>query len=291
MAAKSKALHLLLLTGLLATVVVDCSSPASEELYEARRALGRGRYREAIDRYTEVTLQAPGSPEAAQALYDVALIYYLKLRDLETARSTFRKLLTFYPTSPVAREARVLLARMYEEDLGDPHRAIEEYALLIQHESDPAKDKTYLLKIAQCRYSLNQLDEAAEDYRRIIEDFAYDEESDAAFLRLAHLEAIDGRAEEALERMDTLLEISQVPESRRRAYLMQAEILGGRGQFDEAAARFERAAEEFPGDPELASLEDRLHEQQEELARAAAEARASSELEKRVRWSRGRPIR
>lgn len=289
MPTKSMAFHLL--AGLLAAVVLACSSPASQELYEARRALGRGRYREAIDRYTEVTLQAPGSPEAAQALYDMALIYYLKLRDLETARSTFRKLLTFYPKSPVAREARVLLARMYQEDQGDPHRAIEEYALLIRDESDPAKEKRYLLKIAECRYSLNQLDEAAEDYRRIIDDFAYDEESDAAFLRLAHLEAIDGRAQEALERMDTLLEISQVPESRRRAYLMQAEILGELGQFDEATTRLEQAAEEFPDDPELASLEDRLHEQQEERALAAAEARASSELEKRVRWNRGRRIR
>src|SRR3990170_6624921 len=112
------------LAGVLIGVGVACSSPGSDELTAAREALGRGRYGEALERYTEVTIQAPGTPEAAQALYEVALIHYLQRRDVDAARSTFRKILLSYPDSAVAREARRLLARMYSEDLGEPEKAI-----------------------------------------------------------------------------------------------------------------------------------------------------------------------
>lgn len=274
-----------LLTGISTIAVLACTSPASDELAAAREALGRGRYREAIERYTEVTIQAPGSPEAAQALYDLALIHYLKRRDLDAARSTFRKVLTSYPESAVARDARRLLGRMYEQDLGEPEKAIREYELLLEDAIDPAEKKSLLLQIANCRYNSNEIDLAAEGYRRVIERFPRDEESDGAYLRLAHIDRLNGRAEEAVQTLETLLGVTEDADTRRKAYLMQAEALGDLGRYGDAQTCLTLAEEEFPGDPEISVMASRLREQ-EEAQRSVA---SGGELEQNFRWGRARP--
>ncbi len=224
-AMPARSIPLLVLAILASGSVFGCSSPGSDELVAAQEALGRGRYREAIEHYTEVTIQAPGSPEAAQALYDLALIYYLQRRDVETARSTLRKLLSFYPDAEVTRDARRVLARMYEEDLGQPEKAIQEYQLLLAAETDTVEAQNLLLKIANCRYNTNELELAAQVYRRVVRDFSYGEGSATAHLRLAHIDRLEGRVEKTLETLETLLARTEDPDRRRKAYLMQAEAL------------------------------------------------------------------
>ena len=264
--------------------VFGCSSPGSDELAAAQEALGRGLYHEAIEHYTEVTIQAPGSPEAAQALYDLALIYYLQRRDVETARSTLRELLSFYPDAEVTRDARRVLARMYEEDLGQPEKAIQEYRLLLAAETDTVEAQNLLLKIANCRYSADELELAAQVYRRVVRDFPYGEGSAIAHLRLAYIDRFDGRVEKTLETLEKLLTRTEDPETRRKAYLIQAEVLGDLRRYEEAETTLDLAEEEFPGDSEIAAMASRLR-RQEEAQRSVA---AGGELEKQVRWGRGR---
>lgn len=280
----ARSISLLVLAILTSGSVFGCSSPGSDELAAAQEALGRGLYREAIEHYTEVTIQAPGSPEAAQALYDLALIYYLQRRDLDTARSTLRKLLSFYPDAEVTRDARRVLARMYEEDLGQPEKAIQEYQLLLAAETDTVEAQNLLLKIANCRYSADELELAAQVYRRVVRDFSYGEGSATAHLRLAHIDRLEGRVEETLETLEMLLARTDGPDTRRKAYLMQAEVLGDLRRHEEAETTLDLAEEEFPGDSEIAAMASRLR-QQEEAQRSVA---TDGELEKQVRWGRGR---
>ena len=280
----TRSILLLLLAILACGGVFACSSPGSDELAAAREAQGQGRYREAIEHYTEVTIQAPGSPEAAQALYNLALIHYLQRRDVETARSTLRKLLSFYPDAEVTRHAHGVLARMYEQDLGQPEKAIEEYELLLAAETDTAETKNLLLKIANCRYDTDELVLAAQVYRRVVREFPYGEGSAIAHLRLAHIHHLDGRAEKSLETLEKLLARTKEPDTRRKAYLMEAEALGDLHRYDEAGTILGRAEEEFPGDPELASMAARLRQQEE----AQRSVEAGEELEQPFRWGRGR---
>ena len=264
---------------------LSCSSPQSDELDAAREALGAGRYHEAIEHYTEVTLQAPESPEAAQALYDVGLIHYLRRRDLDSARSTFRKILSSYPESDVARDARGLLARMYEQDLGEPEKAIREYELLLESETDPGERKTLLTRIANCRYEMDDMEGAAEAYRRVVEDSPLEEESVGAYLRLAHIQRLAGRADEALENLEAVLGFSEDQGSRRKAYYARAEVLAEEGRFADAKSCLTAASEEFAGDDEIAALVSRIDDQAEERRRAES----GEEPDKQVRWGRGRP--
>ena len=278
-------LALICSAGLTSLVILSCSSPESDELAAAREALGGGRYREAIEHYTEVTIQAPESLEAAQALYDVALIHYLRRRDLDSARSTFRKILSFYPESDVARDARLLLARMYEQDLGAPDKAIREYEFLLESETDPAERNSLLMRIADCRYEMDDMGRAAEAYRRVAEDSPRGEESVRAYLRLAHIRRLTGRMDEAVENLETVLRVSEVPDSRRKAYQALAEVLADEGRYADAKSCLTAASEEFVGDVEIATLISRIEEQEKERRRAESDAEPGD----RVRWGRGRP--
>ena len=269
----------------LAGLVPGCSSPESNELTAAREALGAGQYGEAIEHYTEVTLEAPESPEAAQALYEVALIHYLRRRDLDAARSTFRKILSSYPESDVARDARRLLARMYEEDLGEPDKAIREYELLLESEPDPSEKRALLIRIADCRYTMDDMEGAAEAYHRVVEDSPQDEDSVGAYLRLAHIQRLTGRVDEALANLAAVLKLSKNRNERRRAYQARAEILVEQGRFDDAKSCLSAASEEFAGDDEMAALASRIEVQEEERRRAEN----GEAPDYQVRWGRGRP--
>jgi TolA-binding protein len=266
-------------------LLISCSSPAARELAAGRRALGQGRYHEAIERFNEVTIEAPGSAEAAQALYEMALIRYLRQRDVDSALTTFRKLLRSYPDHPLARDARRLLARMYQEDLGEPEKAIQEYEILLKDETDPEERKAFLLEIADCRYTADDLEAAAEAYHRVIEAFPRDPESASAYLRLAHIQRLTGRTEEAFTNLQAVLRTAKDRPSRRKAYEMRAEMLAEEGQYHEAQSCLAEAAREFPDDSEMTELLSRIREQ--ETARALAEGEGESGEWRR--WGSARP--
>lgn len=270
---------------------IACHSPAEQYLEGGRRALGREQYREAITLFAEVVLLAPASPKAAEALYEMALIHYMKLRDVNAARSTLRNLLNKYPGSEVANDARLTLARLYEEDLRAPAKAIQEYEELLSDLDDPGEERAILLSIAECHYRLDQLQRAAEDYRRVIEGYPYDAQSDLGFLRLAHIETLAGRPEAVLEVLVSLLELTDQPESRRRAFLARTEVLLASNRYGEAKACLKRAEYEFPGLPELFELADRLRQKEREgksLDDGGRESQqALAELQSKIRWGWG----
>lgn len=282
--------YLILFLG--AAIAFGCTAPGGEQLEAGRRALGRGQYNEAIAFYSEVALQAPGTPQAAQALYEIATIHYLKLRDLDAARNMFRKLLSDYPESPVARQGREMLARMYEEDLADPARAIQEYQVLLADTEDAREERSLLAAIANCRYLLNNLPEAVEGYERLIEDYPYQPEADGIYLRLAHIESMRGRDIEALEVLDALFELSRQPEMRLKAYVARGEILLEMHRYEEAAVTLTRAEEEFPAASEIAALRSRLLEQEREeqsLDDGAEDSRERlEEMQRKIPWGGAR---
>ncbi len=268
-----------------------CQSPAAQYLHSGHLALGRGQYREAITLFAEVVLQAPASPMAAEALYEMGLIHFLKLRDVNAARTTLRSLLNKYPESEVANDARLTLARLYEEDLQAPEKAIQEYEELLSRLDDPGEEKAISLSIADCHYRLDHLQRAADDYRRVIEDYPYDARSDLAFLRLAHIGTLSGRIEEVLEILGALLEVTDQPEHRRRAFIARAEALLALNRYGEAKACLKRAEYEFPGFPELSDLADRLRRREREgksLDDGGRESQqALAELQSKIRWGWG----
>jgi tetratricopeptide (TPR) repeat protein len=225
----------------------------------------------------------------------MGVIHYLKQRDLDAARSSFRRVLDEYPGSEIESEARRMLARVYEKEEGELHKAVQEYYRLLEQTDDRTKEKHILFDVANCYYRLDDLEHASEFYRRTIEGYPHDELSDQAYLRLALIEALAGRGDQAESIIEALLERSDRPESRRRAFLLAAEVVLRSSEYGRGRILLARADREFPSDPELLDLGSRLARQEvdgESLDEGDPESQfLLEEMQRNISWGRGRRTR
>jgi TolA-binding protein len=264
--------------------------PAQRSARQAgEEALGRGEFREAIANYQQVLIEAPTGPEAARALYDLALIYYMKLRDNESARVTLLKLVDEYSGSAAAREGRLMLAQLYEQELAAPEKALAEYRTLLAAPENAHEEKSLWLSMARCRLTLNQMEEAEEGFRRVLEREPYDELAEQAELSLGQLYGLRGQAAEARRVWNGLLDRSERPESRRAAFLGLADSLARETEWQAARAVLDRARPELENDAEFGSLSEKIDKGLEETRMGMDEDPLALEerLARRVPWQTG----
>lgn len=267
-----------------------CRSAERTQMENGQHALGQGRFKEAIEHYEGAILDAPGSSEAAKALYEIGLIHYLRIRDLPAARATFRKLEREYPRSAAARQARFMLARMFEADLDAPEKALLEYRALLETTEDPKEEKAVRLAIAGCHYARGEMEAARAEFRQVIEGYPHDDATDSASLKLAHIDQRLGRTEDLVKTLERLLKTTQAPDARRTALVGIADALDDLARGEKAKEYLEQARREFPGDLEIKERRERFLER-ERLEREALPLEASQdvvaeELGKRVQWNR-----
>jgi tetratricopeptide (TPR) repeat protein len=270
---------LLVIIGWLGWLIVPiagtgCSDRAESLYTEAQRAMAADDYEDAARLYRELTIQAPDSVHAAEAHYELAQIYYLRLRDPDAAKDSLVELLQDYPGSNVDIDARRLLARLYEEDFEDPHRAAKLYRTLLAENLDGDVRRQTLLDIANCHYRLGELDASANAYRLAL-GLPYHPDTDSAYMRLANLEWLSGSADE---------------DYRHQAMLSEVEVLMSLGQFQAARDRVAFAKRVFPDSDDMAELETRLHatELRHQSLDGEGEEALLQELQKKIRWGGGR---
>ena len=266
-----------------------CNDSSKSLFFEARRAMEADNYETAARLYQEITIQAPDSPIAAEAHYELAQIYYLRLRDVDAAKDILVKMLHDYPDSSVDINARRLLARLYEEDLQDPHRAVKLYRALLAEDLDENLRRQTLLEIAHCHYRLGEFDASANAYRTAL-GLAYHRDTDSAYMRLANLEWLGGSADESLRLLRELEERTTEDDYRHEAMLSEVEVLMSLGRFAAARARMSVARGAFPYSADVVELEARLHaaELQHQSLDGEDEEALLQELQKKIRWGAGR---
>ena len=74
-------------------------------------------YQQAIASYRSIIVEHPHSSFVGDALMGIAQIYEENLQDLDGAAAAYRELISYFPKSVLAREARAMLAR-FETELG-----------------------------------------------------------------------------------------------------------------------------------------------------------------------------
>lgn len=286
-----RGLYRVLLT-LALTCALGCRDGVETLFDDARRAMEEDNIEHAARLYREVTIQAPDSALAAEAHFELARIYYLRLRDVEAARDSLIKVVQEYPGSPVDDDARRLLARLYDEELKDPQEALKHYRTLLAHDIDPDARRRTLLDIGHCHYELNELEASASAYRLALA-LPYHSDTDGAYMRLANLEWLMGSPDESLRLLQEVETRTTDEDRRLEALLSEVEILMGLAQFDEARERLRDARVSFSSAEQLEELEVRLQATEAEhrsLDDASGEA-LLQELQKKIRWGGGRPRR
>ncbi len=283
---------LVLVTMIIAWFALATCNDRSNSLFsEARRAMEADNYEAAARLYLEITIQAPDSQLAAEAHYELAQIYYLRLRDVYAAKDILVKMLDDYPDSSVDIEARRLLARLYEEDLQEPQRAVKLYRALLAEDLDENVRRQILLEIAHCHYRMGEFDASANAYRLALE-LPYLRDTDSAYMRLANLEWLGGSADESLRLLRELEERTSDEDYRHEAMLREVEVLMSLGRFAAARERVSVAGDAFPESADVVEVEARLHatELQHQSLDGETEEALLHELQKKIRWggARGR---
>ena len=265
-----------------------CSDRSNSLFSEARRAMEADNYEAAARLYLEITIQAPDSQLAAEAHYELAQIYYLRLRDVDAAKDILVKMLDDYPDSSVDIEAQRLLARLYEEDLQEPQRAVKLYRALLAEDLDENVRRQTLLEIAHCHYRMGEFDASANAYRLAL-GLPYLRDTDSAYMRLANLEWLGGSADESLRLLRELKERTSDEDYRHEAMLREVEVLMTLGRFAAARERVSVAGGAFPDSTDVVELEARLHatELQHQSLDGEDEEALLQKLQKKIRWGAG----
>ena len=276
---------------LLGAVLVfsGCRGGADVLYQDAQRALAADEFERAAHLYQEITIQAPESPLAPEAHFELAQIYYFRLRDAEAARERLVQILQDYPDAPVVARAESLLARLYDDVFLDREKALKHYRGLLGRDIDVDERRETLLRIGHCHYDRNELDLAARAYESAIA-LPYDADTDQAYLRLASLEWMEGLHQRSLDLLEELRQRTSDPDRRHEALVAQVEVLMSLGRFDEARQKLQEVAARPEERAELERLRVRLRAAEAAHASldGAGEEAMLRELQKKIRWGAGR---
>jgi N-acetylmuramoyl-L-alanine amidase len=77
-------------------------------------------YKQSIEAYRNIVLEHPHSAFVGDALMGIAQIYEESLQDLDGAAAAYRELISYFPSSVLAREARAVLARFEAQLMNRP---------------------------------------------------------------------------------------------------------------------------------------------------------------------------
>jgi tetratricopeptide (TPR) repeat protein len=242
-----------------------CHRDADQTLARAVEAWDSGDYKSSAEEYERYLYQRPTGEKAADARFQLANIYYFKLRRYDQARAGYVTFLEQNPSHPNAQLARERLAEVLAE-MGRSYDAIAEYENL--NPQDSAERRRIRLRIADLYFAQRNYSQALTEYEKVIEKAPYDELSEQAYLREAsvyHLER--GQYQQALPVYQKLASMTSDGKVRIRAAYGLADCYAGLYQFDDAI-RTLRAIKDEAEHADVARRVAELEQQKREAAQA-----------------------
>ncbi|MEK6285771.1 MAG: tetratricopeptide repeat protein [Acidobacteriota bacterium] len=247
-----------------------CDRDVEQSLSRAVEAWDSGDYKRAAEEYERYLEHNPASEKAPEARFQLANIYYFKLRGYDQARSHYTAFVEQNPSHPSAQLARERLAEVLGE-MGRSYEAIAEYENL--NPQDSGERRRIRLRIADLYFAQRNYSQALTEYEKVIELVPYDELSEQAYLREASIYHIErGQYQQALPIYQKLGSMSSDPKVRVRAAYGLADCYAGMYQFDEAI----KTLRAIKDDPEQTDVGRRVAEL-EQQKREAAQARSGLE--------------
>lgn len=255
---------------LLAAIFVGCNSSSQQLLEQAEARWREGQYEDAVRLNTLLYQRDPGSPLAAQALLNLGNIEYLNLRRVRNAIDYYKQITEEFPGSPEALSARVRLASIYTDDVGDLTQAIVEYDLILERSRFPRLENRAELEVrrANAYFLIGDLDRAQRELQRLEDTGLTGELADQVRLKIGNIYQMRKKYEEAaayFSRVSGALCL----ECRRRALIHLSESYEALYDFDRAIETL-RKLERTPENNRLIDREVvRLSEKRRSLDTAA----------------------
>ncbi len=250
---------------LVSVVVGACHRDVERSLTRAVEAWDSGDYKVAAEEYERYLDLNPASDKSADARFQLANIYYFKLRRYEQARATYSAFLEHHPASSNAQLARERLAEVLGE-MGRSYEAIAEYENLNPQEAN--ERRRIRLRIADLYFAQRNYSQALTEYEKVIEKVDFDQLSEQAYLREASIYHIErSQYQQALPIYQQLASASGDPKVRVRAAWGLADCYAGLYKFDEAIKTL-RAIKENADQTDITRRVAELEQQKREAAQA-----------------------
>lgn len=244
---------------------VSCGRNAEQSLTRAVQAWDSGDYKLAADEYERFLEQYPNGEKAADARFQLANIYYFKLRRFDQARANYSAFLEQAPGNPNSHLARERLAEVLEE-MGRSYEAIAEYENL--NPQDENERRRIRLRIADIYFAQRNYSQALTEYEKVIEKVPYDDLTEQAYLREASIYHIErNQYQQALPVYQKLAAMTGNRDVRVRAIYGLADCQAALYQFDEAIKTL-RGIKDEPEQTDIARRVAELEQQKREAAQA-----------------------
>jgi tetratricopeptide (TPR) repeat protein len=231
-------------------VLLACSG-GEKKLDEANALRHAGDPRAALEGYKvlladlgEGALPARQAKVRGKALRFAGDVSYLELGDFNGAVLYYRRVITLYPGTPEAYEARAMIGDIYRDRFKDHLAAIAQYADVAG--SDAPQAPKYQLEVAREYLALGNWEQARTEARILRERWPASELADEAQLLTGQAWSLEGRDEEALGALQALVERRPKAEVAARAYEAQAHIHAQQSRFERALELYTAA---IPGHP------------------------------------------
>jgi TolA-binding protein len=228
-----------LIFGVGAWLYFQTESEVAVQITRAQAHWREGAYRKAIKLYEAVYQHHPKSQYADDALWEMANVYYVNLYDADHALLYFRKLTAQYPDGPLAADAHLKLAEIYEVELGDLAQAAEhlDQALLAQNVSLDFRRST-LFKMAGVHVKMDQFEQALRKFQLVIGERPDDHLAQQARNRIGTIYQITNQYEKSLVFFGAVSKYTDCSECRVESHLgliESYEFLGDLGKALETA--------------------------------------------------------
>ncbi len=191
----------------------------------------KGNYMAAISNYQRFIVRHPYSSLVERAMFEAGNIYYLYLGDSLQAVNSLNKLLQRDPTPFYEFRARMLLARIYQNEYGDCQRAVEQYRRVLDSFGELDQWGEACFRLAECYYLLNDIPKAIEHYQSVIKKGGNQQWVERAYLRLGSCLRLRGDLEGAIQAYRNLLTRGVTKETEPFAKINLAECLEDKGDY------------------------------------------------------------
>jgi len=230
----------------------------------------RGLYAVADDEYQKLAIRYPKSPLADRALFEAARIERFYLQDFIKSIKTLHHLLSAYPQSEYAPEARIQIAEIYQEKFNDYRSAIAEYEKALHEYGGRISTGSLLFNIGWCHFSMGNFDKAIKEFQCLLAEDPKSEYADDAGFQLAYILNVQGDQEAAEEAFRKF--IDDFPESplAEDALFCVVSILESHGKSEESLELLEGKAE---SSQERRFIEQRIEEIKEKIEKQQKAAR------------------
>lgn len=269
--------HLVLAVVALAAVAVGgCGLARTSARERAKEAWVDQDFAAAAKAYEEYLATDPQGPEAEDAEFSLAGIYFHNLKQYDHARDWYAHFLARYPTSTHAADSHQRLAEVFVE-LKAYRDAISQYETLLLENPDLPDRRKIRATIADLYYEEGDFNQSEIEYDKIVADAQYDELTEQALLRLASIyHLIRGQEEKAIPAYDRVAQSTDDPAVRRTALYSLSETYASLFRYDEAIATLGRI-----DDPAETSY---VSQRRAELLRQKKDHADAPEVD----WSRGK---